>query len=585
MMMLAAGMLTAASCSDFKDYNETPADVQPAGNQTLWENISQNSELSDFAALVRLSGFDAELASSKAFTVWAPKNNSFDRAHFEAMSKEDILRQFVKNHIAEYSHVASGALSKRIHTLNEKSFLFEGNGQYSFGGIGITQANLPNNNGIMHLLDSYAPFYPNLYEYLKVASDIDSLRNHFMRYEETYLDQEASVKGPMVNGMQTYIDSVMVTYNRLCNQLNAQLDNEDSTYTFIMPTSKAFQAMYDRVKPYYNFINETVVEDLANYSTATDTKTKTARVNAAYYSDSLTRRTIVRDLIYSNNDWYNQWLIDKGTFMDSIRSTTRHKFSNPDDLLNKYLVSNPVTMSNGYARIVDSLAFKSWETYCPELKINPRNWLANLFPASASANKNQSVPDSLIKKVFGEDCEETNFRYMWIAPNGDRVKPDFFIQLPNVMSGNETTKQGATYNFYVVFMPSAWKQFGNDSRPNWLNFELNYCTAAGKMAKYCFSKPYADALLNGGTLPKVPTSVSASTAFTNDPEKTDTIFIGRFTFPVAYNGLGDYYPSIRVTTPISVFNKVQLETYTRDVRIAMIIMRPVELEEYNAKNK
>jgi hypothetical protein len=44
-MMLAAGMLTAASCSDFKDYNEAPKDALPAGNQTLWQNIQQNSEL------------------------------------------------------------------------------------------------------------------------------------------------------------------------------------------------------------------------------------------------------------------------------------------------------------------------------------------------------------------------------------------------------------------------------------------------------------------------------------------------------------------------------------------------------------
>lgn len=576
-MMLAATMLTAASCSDFNDYNETPADALPAGNQSLWQNISQNQDLSDFAALVEKTGFNTELDKSKSFTIWAPKNGSFDPAAFAGLSKEDLLQQFVKNHIAEYGHVASGALSKRIHTLNEKSYIFEGNGQYTFDGVTISKSNQPSNNGVMHIMDNYAPFYHNLYEYLKVAPDIDSLRNHFMRYELNMLDESASVKGPMVNGMQTYIDSVMVTTNQLTNQLRARISNEDSSYTFIMPTSEAFMKMYDKVKSYYNFVDETIVQDVANYTSATDTKTVTAKVNAAYLSDSLVRQSIVRNLIYSNHDAYNQWIVGEGQNTDSIRSTTSNKFSNPDDLLNKYLVGEPVTMSNGYARIVDSLAFLPWELYSPELKVNPRYSLANLFPASAVANRNQSVPDSLVKKVFGPDCYETNFRYMWITPGGDRAKPDFAIQLPGVRS--------TTYNFYVVFMPSAWKQFGNDPRPNWLNFELNYANAKGATAKYYFSKAYADSLLTGGTLPKVPTSVGTATAFTNNPEKTDTVFIGRFTFPVAYNGLGEYYPSIRVTSPISVFNATQLNSYSRDVRIAAILLRPVELDEYEAKQK
>ena len=76
-----------------------------------------------------------------------------------------------------------------------------------------------------------------------------------------------------------------------------------------------------------------------------------------------------------------------------------------------------------------------------------------------------------------------------------------------------------------------------------------------------------------------------NTAFENDPTKLDSVFIGQFTFPVAYNGLGDYSPNIRVTSPLSVFSNDQLATYTRDVRIAAIVLKPVELEEFEAKKK
>ena len=42
---------------------------------------------------------------------------------------------------------------------------------------------------------------------------------------------------------------------------------------------------------------------------------------------------------------------------------------------------------------------------------------------------------------------------------------------------------------------------------------------------------------------------------------------------------------MRVSSPISVLNDTQLAMYSRDVRIAAILLRPVELEEFEAKNK
>ena len=51
--MMAAGMFAATSCSDFSDYNEVVPDATPSANLTLWENIQQNSNLSDFATLVK----------------------------------------------------------------------------------------------------------------------------------------------------------------------------------------------------------------------------------------------------------------------------------------------------------------------------------------------------------------------------------------------------------------------------------------------------------------------------------------------------------------------------------------------------
>ena len=584
-VMMAAGLLAAtSSCSDFSDYNDVPSDVSAAGSQTLWENISQNSQLSDFAELVKRTGYDTELNTPRSLTVWAPVNGSFDKSVYDNMSDEDVLKQFVKGHIAEYGHLATGKVEERVHMLNDKSFEFLGEGTYTFDGVSVTQANLPSSNGVMHVMNGVAQFLPNLYEYLKVGDSIKMLSEHFMRYETERIDEEASVKGPMVDGLQTWSDSVMITSNALVDQLNARLSNEDSSYTFLLPTDKAFQEMYNRVKPYYNFISATKVHDVENYTSASATNTKTSpTINATFWTDSLVRRTIVRNLIYSNNDTYNQWIVGKGEYMDTVRTTTRNKFSNGKEIIEDNIVDESIRMSNGYGRLVDSLAFYPWETFCPDLVFEPRRYMVKLFPQAAqmSTIRVYNSDGTPLTSLFGDDTELTEYRFGWISPGGDRTKPEFFVALPNVMS--------TTYNFYVVFMPTRFTNGGSlDDRPNWLNFQLNYCTAKGATATYNFSKAYADALINGDKLPAVPTSVNATTAFMNDPTKTttDTVFIGQFTFPVNYSGLGsDYYPSLRVSSPISVLNATHLANYSRDVRIAAILLRQVQLEEFEAKNK
>lgn len=584
--MMAASMLAATSCTDYNDYNETPVDESTAGSQmsqTLWENILQNPQLTNFAELIKKTGFETELSTPRSLTVWAPVNGSFSMADYENLSKEDLLTKFVKGHVAKYSHVATGEVNERVHMLSEKSFLFEGNGTYTFDGLALdgTHINMPSSNGLMHLMKGVAPFRPNLYEYLKENEGIgiDSLRNQFMRYEETYFDENASVKGPMVDGVQTYVDSVVITYNSLINDIGARIQNEDSSYTFIMPTDEAFMKLYNRVEPYYNLLSAMKVQDVEKFTSASGTNTKNADAfNVSYMTDSLVRRVITRNLVYSNTNLYNRWLVDDNVFNDTVRSTTGNKFSNPDDIVNRYMVGAPIELSNGYARIVDSLAFYPWETYNPERTYSPRNNLAALFPAAAMSTS-QSVPDSLLPRIFGEEAEGmSNYRYAWISPGGDRTKPDFFISLPNVLS--------TTYNFYVVFLPTALPALGGETRPNLLNFQLNYTDAKNNIVTYNFSKPYADALLSGGALPDVPTAVNMSTAFANDPEKADTVFIGRFTFPVSYASLGnEYYPTLKVSSPISVFDNTQLATYSRDVRIGAILLRPQELDEFEAKNK
>jgi hypothetical protein len=68
------------------------------------------------------------------------------------------------------------------------------------------------------------------------------------------------------------------------------------------------------------------------------------------------------------------------------------------------------------------------------------------------------------------------------------------------------------------------------------------------------------------------------------------MYIGEFTFPVSYYGLPEnggkaIMPDLKISSPMSVFNATLLKTYTRALRIAAIIMKPVELVEFEENQK
>ena len=550
--MAAAALLAATSCSDFSDYNDTPvSDVQQA-ERTLWENISQNDQLSDFATLVKKAGFDDELSQPHYYTVWAPLNGTYDASSLMSADSATVLYQFVKSHIAEYNHSVSGLVDERIHALNRKSFAFEGDGQYTYAGQTLRQLNLPNSNGIMHLLDGAARFYPNLYEYLFSCEGIDSVATFFKRYETSVLDTKNSVLGPTINGKQTYIDSVMITSNSLLNRIKAKLDKEDSTYTMLVPTNEAWQAHYDKISKCYNYINTTVAQNIDEATSTSSAPTASVTVDAAYTKDSLTRLHLVSDLVYNNNNYYNNWLIDDTVEpYDTLYSTTYGYMTNPQEIMSR--VIDRETMSNGTFCLVDSLAFRPWESWCYSLgqsPLNSRTWTGSntmVYIDNTLFDAIKYVPKNPAQKQLG---------YLWVTPLSNYGKPQLDVKLRNVLS--------TTYNIYIVLAPG--QDVGEDAdgnkflKPNMLDFTLSYCDAKGKLATKKLNQKVV-----------------------NDPTRVDTLAVGTFTFPVAYAGLGDnVYPNLKITTDFGVFDKAKMAAYTRDFSIISILMKPVELEEFEA---
>lgn len=590
MAMMAAGALAVTSCTEFNDYNEVVTDSNVSATRTLWENIRQNSQLSDFAALVEKSGFNAQLDQTQYYTVWAPLNGTYDASVFQNLENAALMRQFVKNHIASYSHRASGTINERVLMLNDKSYFFDGTSSYTFDDVTLNEVNLPSNNGLLHTLNGVATFYPNLYEYvtdplLAQGKELDSLRHYFQNYETTYLDAEKSVLGPIVNGMQTYVDSVMVKENTLWSMLNAKIQNEDSTYTFLMPTNKAWRSTHDRIASYFNYLPTTIAQafDAGNIASAN----AKAEIDNAYLQDSLANLYLTSCLIYSNNDAYNQWVERTASpyGSDTLRSTTRAKLSNPKDILDQ--TREKLKMSNGVARIVDSLAFYPWETYSPQLTFRPyySDIAGRVLNGNTHTVRVDDIDPAKVDMTQGGNNGESSLRYMWIEPNGGYAKPELDVFLPNVLS--------TTYEFYCVFVPRSVSQALSNSAtlPNRVIFTLNYCDENGKLQDHVFldesEQNIADfqAQFN---LADNTTNRTTIRAFSNDTSRVDTLYIGEFTFPVSYYGLSGnnpVCPNIKITSPFSVFNKNLLAAYSRDLRIAAIILKPKELVEFEESKK
>ena len=607
-MMLAAGILAAASCTDFDDYNEAVADANPAGDMTLWQNIVANPNLSDFKSLVEKTGFNAKLDGSQNFTVWAPLNNQFNVNDYAQMDSAELMRKFVLNQVSAFSYGSKGNKEKiRALMLNDKSYDFVTTDGLTFDGIEMESTDLPASNGLLHTLKGAAAFYPNLSEFIldsvqAKALGYDSLSAYFLSKNVEYIDPVNSVKGPFVNGEVTYIEKVMVEYNTLMNRIGARLANEDSLYTVIVPNNEAWGKAYKRYRSCFNYLptvnaakfemQEGEYKPLDNPNS--DAKNRVSKtVDVKEWQDSLAYENITNYLCYNQNEPYNVWLKGEKSRLgnDTLYTVARVpvfgenrdqrvKLSGAQEIYANHVVQR-LQMSNGEFVIVDTLATKAWETYVPEL-VYPAS--STLYQASALSGYSREIsvkqPDPT--KVNLEYKQE--LKYAYVQPNDEYSKPELYIYLPEVES--------TTYELYCVFVPADVDRATTtyvDMRPNRVIFTMSYCDADGQVVDHKFldeSEENVNAYQElFPTLKDNNTNHDAFRGYTNDVSKVDTLYIGEFTFPVSYFGLSDLKsknktyvcPYLKVSSPFSATRGEPKDYYTRDLRIAAIILKPKEM--------
>src|SRR5574344_135751 len=551
-MILSAIVAMMVSCSDFKDYNEAYTNETASSKLTLWENISNNGNLKNFAALIKKAGFDDELQSSHFYTVWAPVDGTYNYDSLSVLDSSVILSRFVESHIADYNYGVSGNVDNEyVFTLNRKAFIFGGSGDsYTFDDKNVLLLNQPSVNGVFHTISGAAEFHPNIYEYIFDSQGTDSLQNYFLHFQNTYLDESRSVIGPTVNGHQTYIDSVMVTTNRLFSRLKANINVEDSNYTMMFPTNEAWSGAYSKIKKYFNYIAKTASYQYSALST--DFKSPTTlykTIDMNYYADSLTKKSLVQNLVFNNNNIRNRWVTDsKEENTDTILTTTNELLSKASETLARTIKT--VKTSNGYVRYIDSLSVHPWDSWCPDLSFAATNTNYRVKTTSATVSTVRISENDLDKDKAGE-----LYSYADFVPASEKANPAVAFNLPNPLS--------TSYNIYCVFVPANIRKGSTATvKPYKVNFTLNYCDAKGAMQKMDYGIKY------------------------NDTTKLDTMFVGKITFPICYSNLGTAYsPTLLVTSKLDLIFGKDITKYDNELRIAAILLKPVEHEEYEDKLK
>lgn len=624
MTVVAGALLATTACSDYADYNEVPGLSSESAGKSLYENIVSNPQLTGVAELIQAAGAQDMLNAPQSYTFWAPVDGTYDLEAMKKLSPEQIKQQFFNQHMAQFTFPVQGAVNERVITLNEKIHNFT---NAAFDKQEIQQTNIPSSNGIMHLINGQSMYYSNLFQYIADVPASPEFQKFIQAYNLKTIDKSKSVLGPLVNGQQTYLDTVYRESNPVVSRiLNAQLDNEDSTYTMLFPTSEAWQTAYTDIKGKYKFkdgFKWIYLDENSAASSALQSDFKSVIYGTkvsldgglAHYTDSIVKYNITRNLVFSHNDTYNTSIVNGSSNVenDTIRSTNNRKLSNVSEIL--AAMGPREERSNGFAASLTSFPFLPRETYEPVISIKPTN--SNI--CRSLALKSRAVTYDVVKSELLADRDTLFTNYptqAWIKGtdlknsfvDGEyRYKcPDFIkkMLLPessrfmSYISTDEDVLTNGTanpeldfrltntlatkYHIFVVIMPMQLKdpEATVYTSGQYLRFDLAYNDAEGTPKWYRLN---------------VPGASKSTDPIVLKPDYINVVEL-EFEFPISYFGIqqriGDrnvnVAPTLMITNDAS---KVKWNTtankkkFDHELRIGGIFMIPESAMEYYRSQK
>ena len=604
MMLVASGMLALASCTEYSDYNSVPEDSNPLANKTLMENILENEQLKDFASIINKAGCSEILNTSRVFTLWAPADGTYDATPYLNMDSASVMDKFIRQHLAEYSYQVVGEVNSRVATMNLKHHDFTNT---NFDDAEIKDVNIPASNGIMHILNGVSEYHPNLYEYLDIVEDCDSFVDYIHKYDTLIIDKAKSVIGPMVNGKQTYKDTVWTKTNPAMRTiLHADLENEDSTYMLLLPTNAAWKKAKEQMSTSYNYITDFNYVDLskisaeissfrANQAAELGKSDKKIDIVPAFLKDTLMNTHILRNLVYSETDERNAKIFsgEKATETDTLFSTSFRKVTSIQNFID-ITTGEVAEMSNGFVRHLSDksdypIGYYPWESFEPILRYQIPGRIYGTMEGAEKGKVVQVLRTKVTDEMWGEEFNDgkLDFLKIWMMPksssyltyygtdatmisNTGRVEMDFYLK------GAKSTK----YHVYVVFIPESLNDTEvTDKQSSW-TFAFSTHTGEGA-ATLGFSKVEGNVVTSFSN-----TSFSATNGVvTYSAADNSKIHVADFEIevPICYSET-DAAPVLFIQNAGSQSARAA-KNYDRNLRIAGVFCVPESALDYVKKLK
>jgi len=422
----------AGACSDNTYDKHYEADPAIVSENNLWTTIEAMPELSKFTGILKGYGYDQILSQTQAYTVFAPDNAALSALDTTNM---DVLKELVENHIARFILPVPGRSASVVATLNGKRIILSwGSNNYFFGSaaFAVPTQSVIASNGIVHVLDNYDVFFPNVYEYLSKGAGLDSIKDFLYSFDELLFYPEASVPGSIVDGQQTYLDSVFYNYNSMLDSIG-YINREDSSYIMIVPDNAAWIEAYDRVKNDYAYYNKNAAK-----------ADSMQRMHTAY--------ALIQDLVFNLNE--------QESSQDSLVSTTRNTFYNPQYLFDG---AQAVSTSNGTVFVTGQLKYKAYESWQPRI----------LVEAERVLGRTNTLSTPSVVRVTGDAITLiSGGQYLKLDPTTSSGNPTVTFEIPNTLS--------SYYDIYCVFVSTNIATPGAQGlKPCKVYFNLSYVNANG----------------------------------------------------------------------------------------------------------
>ncbi len=566
---LALVALTFMACSDTWD-DHYDKKGEGTNDATLWQAISQNGNLSNFAKVVQACGYDKALNSSQVFTVFAPTNDQFSAQEAEELiagynaekgkvieDDNTVIKEFIQNHIAMYNHSVAPTSNDSLVLMNGKKTVLTAN---AFGNNQILTNNQHYNNGVLFTIQGKAQYFPTVFEYLRKDADLDSIASFF--YNTRFYRKEfvpgRSVAGGLENGKTVYLDSVFIQQNDLWDYLWAYTNEEDSTYWMVVPTNEVWKQLIEEYEPYFNYDKNVSFRDsmaytlprlaIVNGTTFSRTVNTDSHLTDSALSTSAAETYTSREYMWGNKNLHYYQFGGKSAVNTQKPLSATGIFTGTDD----------VVCSNGLVRKTNDWKINKLNTFYQWIFIEAEE-NSSIKEVSKQENSTTHDMEPTIKAVTRRVMSDNRFNgkvwsnaFVEFQQQKTTVNHTVTFNIRNVLSN-------IPYDIYLVTAPA----LANDSNAT----EAERIPCKMECAIY-----YHDQ--NGETQ-----RTSLKSSFSNNPNIMDYILLSDaekgFSFPTATYGLTEAEPQITLELKTKVSSsELRTKKFDRTMRIDCIMLVP-----------